>query len=237
MKDHETFDDLRPCGVAESALFDYLDVPEMLAPRHAFAVHLAECADCRREVESYRALYGRLALLRTTVPAGIEPRPAFDDRILAALPVYGPGAESFTRAARRGWFERLLADPARVRLGLGIAGASLMAGAAVTATVVAMLGGPRRAVAQLLSEVVRGALDLVNGGVGQLLSFVRASDTLVEVSRLLKPLWNTALTVSGAVGPEFMIVTTLLSLLALLGAVRLAAGSTEREVQHVHFCL
>lgn len=237
MASHEEFDELRPCGVAESALFDFLDVPEMVAGRHAFARHLDTCAECRREVESYRALYSRLATLKTFVPATLEPRALFDERILAALPQYGPGAESIVRSGRRGWFERLLADPARVRLGLSLAGGSFVAGGALIASIVMGLGGPRQAAAHALAEVARVGVGLVNSGVAHLLSFIRASDVLVNVSRLLRPLWNTAVTVSGAVGPEFMVASTLLSLLALLGAVRLAAGSTEREVQHVHFCL
>ncbi len=237
MARQDDFEELRPCGVPESDLFDFLDVPEMVAPRHAFARHMAECADCRREVESYRSLYPRLATLRSFVPAGLEPRAHFEDRILGALPQYGPRSESIARAGRRGWFERLLSDPARVRMGLGLAGASFLAGGAFIASIVTSLGGPRQAAAQVLADTVRLGLDFLNSGVGNLLTLIRTSDALVDVSRSLKPLWNTAVTVSGAVGPEFMVASTLFSLLALLGAVRLAAGSKEREVQHVRYCL
>lgn len=117
-------------------LQDYLDgelVPEQV---RAIETHLAGCADCAREVASYRLVFERLENLPLW-----EPSPALVDRVLAeAMPAHPArwlrfagwayaaslavslGALTFatTNQAARAWIATLAADAARsvVRSGL-----------------------------------------------------------------------------------------------------------------------
>lgn len=225
---------IRPCGVAESALFEYLDVADgyvrtMSEEARSFSRHLETCPDCGREVAAYRSLFDHLRAL--PVP---EPAIAFNRRILdAAQPALAADSDE-------GFWRRVaaLASPGRLWAG----GLLALTGATLLALVVAGNGGPRAAVAGALVGSVRWGIDLLGSAVTQLVTAIHVSDLLLEVSQVMKPLWNAAVVVSGAVGPEFWLMSTLLSGLALAGAVRLAAGTgmaaraAEREVRHAAFC-
>lgn len=224
-------DGIRPCGISESTLFDYMDVDDgyvriVSEEVRGFARHLDACPDCRSEVGVYRRLFRGLRELPVPVPVA-----AFERTVLgAALPA--PDAMD-------GFWRRLAAFV--TPRGLVAGGVSALAGASLFGILVAGRGGPRAAMGEVLVGSVRWGVDLLGSAVTRVVEAVRISDVLFEISQIMKPLWNAAVVVSGAVGPEFWLMSTLLSLLALMGAVRLAAGTgmaaraAEREVRHVSF--
>lgn len=206
-------EDLRACGIAESRLFDYLD--GVLPPDQAgtFEAHCAGCPACQRDVVAYHELERELAAL--PAPA---PRAGFDRAVLNAV--------------RGGGFLPELGGQARVYVG-GLAGV-----AAVVLVVLAVLAGRAGGWGELatltISRVVHLGVNAVAGAVRDLLAAVRVSDVLLGVAMILKPVWRSMSLAANAVGPEFWLVSMLVSLLALLGAVRLAAGTAvEKGVRRV----
>lgn len=228
--------ELRACGIAESLLFDYLDGVLPPAQVAEFESHCAGCAACQKDVVAYHEL--ELALDEMPDP---EPREDFDRVVLEAV----LEAEAPASAARR---ERPVLAGLRQRLaGLLPAGLSRRApafalglGAVAVAVVVALslfagsVGGWGMLAALAVSRVVQVGVNALIGGIADLLATVRASDVLLRAAMLLKPVLRSMFLAARTVGPEFWLVSTLVSLLALMGAVRLAAGTAvEKGVRRV----
>ena len=73
-------DSLRPCGMEQDLLQEYLDGELRAAERLEMDTHLAGCAACRAEVAGYRRLCERLALMPLFAPGA-----DFDRVVLEAV--------------------------------------------------------------------------------------------------------------------------------------------------------
>jgi anti-sigma factor RsiW len=220
----------RDCGWDEEALFDHIDgaLPEGRA--RAFERHLAECAACRLDVDSYRRLERDLDAM-----APLAPRPGFDAHVLEAVlgPVMPVPSAQATRP-RRGWLGALAGSSRPVKAGIFAAAVLSLAGMVSVILYAGSLGGVGELAEHTVLTVVRGGADMIAAGAAQVLTAVRVSDALFNVARSLEPIWGSFQLAAQAVGPEFWLFSTFLSLLALMGAVRLATGSAvEREVRRV----
>jgi hypothetical protein len=223
--------EMRPCGWNEGELFDYVD--DALSPDRAslFESHLAGCRLCADEVAFYRDLASTLDNLPSP-----EARPGFDEAILAAvLPAPARVTETRPVPALAARFGRL---PLPLRFALGFA---MFSAAVVSITIgiqAANAGGWREFVSSLVTRVVVGTITLFETGVSELLTAARISDVLMNVARSFEPLLRSVPVATDAFGAEFWLFSTLLSLLALLGAVRLATGSgVERGIGRVQLIL
>jgi hypothetical protein len=219
--------ELRACGIAESLLFDYLDGELPPRQRGEFEVHCAGCAACQKDVVAYHEL--ELAL--DELPA-LEAREGFDRGVLEA--VLGVEAPMLARLRQR-LLGSLPADLGR-RARITVAGLAAVA-VVVTVTLAffaGSVGGWGALAALTVSRVVHLGVNALAGGISDLVAAVRASDVLLGVAMVLKPVLRSMELAARAVGPEFWLVSTLVSLLALLGAVRLAAGTAvEKGVRRV----
>lgn len=221
----------RDCGWDEEALFDHIDgaLPEGRA--RSFERHLALCAACRLDVDSYRRLERDLDAMTP-----LAPRPGFDAAVLEAVlgdRVPAPAAGS-AEQPRRGWLGALGGAKGPARAGVFAAAALSLLGMISVVLYAGSLGGVRELVVHAVMTIVRGGVGMLAAGAGQVLAAVRVSDALFNVARSLEPIWRSFELAAHTVGPEFWLFSTFLSLLALMGAVRLATGSAvEREVRRV----
>lgn len=207
----------RSCGWTEEQLFLWFDDDLPATERIRFESHLADCAVCTRERVAYERLFFQLDSLGAPSVA-----PSFDDAILKgtfrpipARQVLDPGT---------GWLRgALLAAASVVVLVLGTL--LLIDGEAVVqraATPVAHLGARATADAAL-----------------QLIGAVNFSQVVIDLVRSLEPVVRSMVVVARAFQAEFLLLSLLLSLVALVGAVRLADGTSavERGVRRVCLAL
>jgi anti-sigma factor RsiW len=233
--------EIRACGIAESLFFDYLDGTLPAAQLEEFEAHCAGCPACQQDVVAYHEL--ELALDELPAPL---PREGFDQAVLEAVlgaPVPVAAAVPTRRPsglpAAAGWRRRVLGGlPLNLgrrapvyALGLGVVAVAVMIALSFFA---GSVGGWGALAALTVSRVVRFGVDALGHGIADLLAAVRASDVLLGVASVLRPVWRSMSLAARTVGPEFWFVSTLVSLLALMGAVRLAAGAAvEKGVRRV----
>jgi hypothetical protein len=231
--------EMRHCGWDDEALFDYLDGSLSVARNSAFQAHLTNCGRCRSDLLAYEDL-GR-ALDDMASP---EARPGFDEAVLAAVlenPVRAAARDSVPSPSwlRAGW-------PAAAFQGLGrpvqmVIGAAGVLGLMVLAALsleAGNAGGWRELFGRAVSGLIRGGVAVLVDGTGQLVAAVKVSDILFNVARVFEPLLRSVSMATNAYGAEFWLFSTLLSLLAFLGAVRLATGSAvERGIGRVRLIL
>ena len=203
----------RTCGWTEEQLFLWFDDDLPAAERIRFESHLADCAVCVREKTSYEQLFSRLASLAAPAMA-----PAFDDAIL--------------RQAFRPVPVRLAEDP-----GTGwLRGVLLAAASIIVLAFGAMLLIDERAVVQRAAEPVAhlGARATADAAL-KLIGAVNFSEIVIDLVRSLEPVVHSMVVVARAFQAEFLLVSLLLSLVALVGAIRLADGTSavERGVRRV----
>ena len=229
MKNGSSDGQCRDCGYGERELFDFLDGALPVEAARTFERHLAACAACRQDV----AAYGSLAQALDDLPA-LEADAGFDRAVLDAA-LGAPAAEPVV-AGRK---ERLAGRLSRRPLGrLPVyAGLTALLGFLVMATVVihaAATGGVDQLADQAIVRVVHSGVDLLAAGTRQVLAAVKLSDVMLRLAVILGPVLRSLTLVANAVRDEFWIISTIVSLLALLGAVRLATGSAvERGIRRV----
>lgn len=203
----------RTCGWTEEQLFLWFDGDLPSAERIRFESHLADCAVCAKEQVSYERLFSRLESLSAPVMA-----PSFDDAILGR--VFRPVPVSLLRDPGAGWLR----------------GALLLAASIIVLALGAMLLVDERAVIQRAAEPVahlgaRATADAVL----KLIGAVNFSEVVIDLVRSLEPVVHSMVVVARAFQAEFLLVSLLLSLVALVGAIRLADGTSavERGVRRV----
>ena len=82
-----------------------------------------------------------------------------------------------------------------------------------------------------------GALVAADGALS-LMGAVTVSESFIEIARALEPVVRSVVVVARAFQAEFLLVSLLMALTALVAAVRLAAGSVvERGVRRVCLAL
>lgn len=229
MTHHERTDERR-CGWTEDSLFLWLDGDLPGPEAAAFSAHLDGCSACSRDRSAYAELFDRLsALAAPAVPAG------FDAAIFAALPRRSAAPRSAVDAPVVGWGRRRLAGlaPRQVRGAAFVAAAFLvvMAWVAFGVDWSQVAGRAVQPVALLGGRVAAdGALSLIGA--------VTVSESFIEVARALEPVGRSVVVVARAFQAEFLLVSLLMALTALVAAVRLAAGSVvERGVRRVCLAL
>jgi len=217
----------RECGFSEADLFRYLDGDLDAGPARAFTSHLTACAVCRNDVAGYRDLETSLNAL-----SALAPKPGFDEEILArVLPARAPIVVHRPRPleALSRWFTGL---PTPVR--------AYMSAAAVIGVVVLTLltlytrsvGGPEKLANRTIVQATQAGAGMVTDGARQVLAAVKVSDVVMKLAVTFRPIAHSLSLAFEAVGPEFWFLTMLVSLLVLLGAVRLASGPVVGEGGH-----
>jgi hypothetical protein len=206
----------RTCGWTEEHLFLWLDGDLPGDERLRFERHLSDCGGCERDRQAYANLFARLAALPAPVVG-----PAFDDGILRGA--MRPAAFRFV-------------DPGNAWL----RGMLMAAAAAVVLVLGALLLVDERAVVSQAARPVAhfGARATVDAVV-QLMNTVSLSQVAIDVVRALEPVVRSLVVVARAFQPEILLVSLLMSVVALVGAVRLADGTSavERGVRRVCLAL
>ncbi|MDZ4805338.1 MAG: zf-HC2 domain-containing protein [Candidatus Eisenbacteria bacterium] len=203
----------RTCGWTEEQLFLWFDDDLPRAERIRFESHLADCAVCARERVSYERLFSRLDSLGAPSVAH-----SFDDAILEGA--FRPIPARFALDPGTGWLR----------------GALLAAASIVVLVLGAMLLVDEQAVVQRAAQpVVHLGARATADAVIQLISAVNFSQVVIDLVRSLEPVVRSMVVVARAFQAEFLLVSLLLSLVALVGAIRLADGTSavERGVRRV----
>ena len=206
--------DDRTCGWTEEDLFLWFDGDLTAAQATRFERHLPGCSACSRERVAYERLFARLAGLPVPVVA-----PTFDDAILRSW-----GRPARFEYPNNGWLRGALLAAASFIL--------LAVGALMLIDERAMVNKAAQPVAHL------GAKATVDAAL-QILGAVDLSEVTIDIVHALEPVGRSALVVARAFQSEFLLVSLLLSLVALLGAIRLADGTSavERGVRRVCLAL
>lgn len=220
------------CNWTEESLFLWFDGDLPVEEAAAFAAHLDGCTSCDRDRRAYEDLFRQLSgLVAPAVPAG------FDAAILSRVPALRPsvgrrlfGRHPEGRTGRPGF-------PAFVPR--AFQGAALVAAVVVLALAWGAAGVDWSAVAgRAVQPVAHLGARVAADGALNLLGAVTVSGSLIEVAQALEPVGRSAVVVARAFQAEFLLASLLLALTALLGAVRLAAGSVvERGVRRVCLAL
>ncbi|HEX7879659.1 MAG TPA: zf-HC2 domain-containing protein [Candidatus Eisenbacteria bacterium] len=206
----------RTCGWTEEHLFLWFDGDLPADERLRFERHLPGCAGCEHDREAYANLFARLAALPAPVVG-----PAFDHGIM--------------RGALRPAPVRF-ADPGNAWL----RGMLLAAAAAVVLVLGTLLLVDEQAVVNKAARPVahlgaRAAVDAVV----QLMNTISLSQVVIDLVHALEPVGRTLGVIARAFQSEILLVSLLMSVVALLGAVRLADGTSavERGVRRVCLAL
>jgi anti-sigma factor RsiW len=206
----------RTCGWTEEHLFLWFDGDLPADERLRFERHLARCAGCERDRRAYTSLFARLAALPAPVIG-----PSFDDGVLRAS--LRPSTGRF-------------ADPGNAWL----RGTLMAAAAAVVLVLGALLLVDEQAVVNRAAQPVahlgaRAAVDAVV----QLMNTVSLSQVAFDLVKALEPVGRTLVVVARAFQAEILLVSLLMSVVALVGAIRLADGTSavERGVRRVCLAL
>lgn len=207
----------RSCGWTEEQLFLWFDGDLPASERIRFETHLADCAVCARERVSYERLFARLDSLAAPSVA-----PSFDDAILEAA--FRPVPARLSLDPGSGWFRGALLAAASVVV-LVVGALLLVDGEAVV----------QRAATPMAHLGARATADAVL----QLIGAVNFSQIVLDLVRSLEPVGRSMIVVARAFQAEFLLLSLLLSLVALVGAVRLADGTSavERGVRRVCLAL
>ncbi len=216
------FDDMtarRDCGSSEAELFAWLDGDLDAASRRVFETHLEACAVCRREAEAYRSL--ELSLNSLSL---LDPRPAFNEEVLSRIPALHAPVHVHRPRPLDAVARRFAVLPAPVRAYLGAAALLGVAVLTFLTLYAQSVGGPEKLANRTIVQAAQAGAGIVTDGARQVVAAVTVSDVLMDVAVRFRPVAHSLSLAFNAVGSEFWFLTMLVSLLVLLGAVRLASG-------------